>query len=261
MTLNPTTFVNSLRLYVPPEYRNILPVSPNSWPLEFEPHCFRGLSAVIQPGATVYDVGASFGIMTALIAHLAGPRGQVVAFEPNPEALRLGQFFLTQNVLLSRVRHVNTLVGESTTTGVPFYFVPGRASVASTRNTEILQFHANAVKVELPMIALDDFDGPVPSVIKVDIEGGEYQFLMGACRLLHRAAPDIVIETHALEINGIAGSLPELCLQLECMGYNLWNLETNRPTTAAEFAAAHANRIGNLLASRRLEEIAARLDR
>ena len=39
---------------------------------------------LIRPGHTVLDVGAHVGYYTVLASALAGPRGAVWAFEPNP---------------------------------------------------------------------------------------------------------------------------------------------------------------------------------
>ncbi|HEX2205364.1 MAG TPA: FkbM family methyltransferase, partial [Longimicrobium sp.] len=47
------------------------------------------LKAVLRPGATFVDVGANWGYFTLLAAHLVGPAGRVVAFEPDPRLVRL----------------------------------------------------------------------------------------------------------------------------------------------------------------------------
>ena len=253
-----TSNINGLRLCVPSEYAGILPLSPNDELFLFEPLCFRGIKATVEPDAVVYDVGASFGIMTVQLALLTGDRGTVISFEPNAAAATLAAQLVEVNGLQERVRQVNVLVGEKSAR-VPFFVVSGYESVASTRNKEIVQFHPNALRREVAMIAMDDFVGPSPSVIKLDIEGSEYQFLLGAQRLLTKHQPDLVIETHALEIDGIGGNTLELCRMLEAFGYSLWNLETNQPTDASTYASVHSTRIGYLLASCRLNELANRL--
>lgn len=255
----PASTVNGVSMHVPAEYAGILPVSPSVEPFHFESHCFRGLRAAIEPGAVVFDVGASFGVMTVQAAILVGANGHVVSFDGNPQAIQHAALLIDSNGLSQRVRQIHTLVGERSADDVPFFVVPGFASVSSTRNKEITCFHPDATQVQTRMIALDDFAPPSPDVIKIDIEGGEYQLIMGARRLLLRHHPDLIIETHALEIDGIAGSTLQLCQLLTDLGYDLWNLETNRPTTPREFAGAYATTIGNLLASRRLPQLAPRL--
>ncbi len=44
----------------------------------------RFFPRVIQPGMTILDIGANIGLYALLFARLAGPKGQVYAFEPDP---------------------------------------------------------------------------------------------------------------------------------------------------------------------------------
>jgi hypothetical protein len=45
------------------------------------------LGRLIQPGATVIDVGANIGYYMLLFAHLVGETGRIICFEPVPENL------------------------------------------------------------------------------------------------------------------------------------------------------------------------------
>ena len=59
--------------------------------------------ALLRPGHTFVDVGANWGYFTLLGAHLVGPHGRVVAFEPDPRLFRTLAWNLRANAL-SRVR-------------------------------------------------------------------------------------------------------------------------------------------------------------
>lgn len=238
-----TSRINDVPLIVPDEFRGILPVSPSDAPFAFEPESFRGLRATIRPGDVVYDIGASYGVMTALGASLAGPSGHVLSFEPNPAVRPLARMLIERNGFGERVTFVDALVGERSDRAVPFWVVPGYRSVASTRTESILDFEADARRIEVPMIALDESNGPPPNVIKIDVEGSEYAVLSGARRALTEHRPDLVIETHGDEITGIAGDLTAVCMLLSDLGYALWDLTANEPV------------IGQLLASTRLSSL------
>jgi len=54
----------------------------------------------------------------------------------------------------------------------------------------------------VPAIALDDFiatGGPVPQLVKVDVEGGEYEVLRGGSNLFTKQRPLIIVEVHHQE--------------------------------------------------------------
>ena len=52
----------------------------------FERSSIRAYSRLIKPGAVVIDVGANIGAHTLPFAHLVGPAGHVLAFEPTTYA-------------------------------------------------------------------------------------------------------------------------------------------------------------------------------
>lgn len=241
-------------MVVPAEFAGIIPVSPAEADFAFEPEAFLALRACIAEGAEVLDVGASFGVMTSLMAKIGA--GHIWSMEPNPEALALGQLLASANQIEQRVEFRNTLAGEAPQEGVDFWQVPGFLSVASTRNPEIRLFHPDATKRSLPMIALDDLKLTQPSVIKIDVEGSEYQVLRGAKRVLAEFSPDLVIETHGLEINGIGGDLQALCGMLNASGYQLWDLKTSSAMSPAGYATTYREASGQLLASKRLHRLA-----
>jgi hypothetical protein len=58
---------------------------------------------------------------------------------------------------------------------------------------------ASGEVIHVPGIALDDFiasGGPVPQLIKIDVEGGEYEVLRGGTNLFAKGRPLIIVEVH-----------------------------------------------------------------
>ena len=101
------------------------------------------------------------------------------------------------------------------------------------------------------MMALDDYcerEGVVPRCIKLDVEGSEYLVLRGGRRLLEKHRPVLLVETHGLEVNGIGGSVAELCRMLEGVGYVLRDPVTGEGVTGAEYGREWGERIGYFLA-------------
>ena len=52
------------------------------------------LKQIVKPGMRVVDIGANIGYYTLLMARLTGPKGDIIAFEPDPDNYRL----LTKNI-------------------------------------------------------------------------------------------------------------------------------------------------------------------
>ena len=53
--------------------------------------------------------------------------------------------------------------------------------------------------IKVPAIALDDSiagGGPVPQLVKIDVEGGEYEVLRGGTKLFEKYRPIMVVEVH-----------------------------------------------------------------
>jgi predicted O-methyltransferase YrrM len=131
---------------VPDAFAGILPVSPCSLPFVFEPFAFMALAAVLKPGSSAFDVGASFGILTTLIA--IATRGEVYGFDANPAALEKARILAAANERAERLQFVASCVGERSGVSADFFESPGEFAVASSRNPEILKFYPGARFVE-----------------------------------------------------------------------------------------------------------------
>jgi len=251
------SLINGVPLVVPSAFSGILPVSPCDLDFAFEASTLLGLQAVLWPSATVFDIGASYGVMTVLAATLVGPEGCVHSFEAIQSVQNLGRELVVANGLAMRTKHVNVCVGERTGGPVDFYVISGFGSVASSRNAGITKNVPETQRIRVPLLALDDYceaEQIVPDCLKLDIEGGEYMALKGARQLLERRRPDLIIETHGLEIDGIGGSLSLMCHELGTLGYGLFDLESGNSVTPDEYSNQYRTGNGHLLASTKLQE-------
>jgi hypothetical protein len=57
------------------------------WLGNYETQVARTIAKLVQPGATIYDVGAHIGYHSIYFADRVGQKGKVFAFEPHPENL------------------------------------------------------------------------------------------------------------------------------------------------------------------------------
>ena len=159
--------------------------------------------------ARIWDVGAHVGYHTLAFAALVGPRGRVVAFEPNPYNAERIQQNLELNPDLSE-RIVLMACALSNNDGeTPFVFSPELASGRSSGS-----YLEGAVRPEPPSSYTEDHFKtmtvetakadtlllekrvPQPDVIKIDVEGAEHFVLQGAKDLLSHHCPLLLVEVH-----------------------------------------------------------------
>jgi FkbM family methyltransferase len=138
-------------------------------------------------GDFVVDVGAFIGDHTVPYAQIVGPRGKVIAFEPNPAAREC----LLHNVQCYPWVEVRQ-AGLSDRSGM-FYLTTnenaGASHLSPTRDPELQT--QNAVFVW----ALDDAKLPRLDFLKIDVEGSEVDVLEGAKETIQRCRPAMLIES------------------------------------------------------------------
>ena len=148
--------------------------------------------ARLEPGQTVLDLGAYAGDSTYFFARAVGPRGKVVAVEPDPAnlaALRrnvsehgLAQVAVEGSAILDRDGTISFQAEGSIGSGI--------AEASDQRGFEI-----TVPTVTLAtLLARHDVDRP--QFIKMDIEGAEVRVLEGNLELLRRLRPRMIIEPH-----------------------------------------------------------------
>jgi len=148
----------------------------------------RALIRSLPADADCVDVGANVGyILDAMVAGCPG--GRHIAFEPVPalaESLRTR--FPTVDV---RAQAVADVPGRTS-----FTLVPGRPSRSGISATLDLSLEAAVQEIEVEVTTLDDAlpAGYRPALVKVDVEGGELETLLGARRVLTEHRPVLAIE-------------------------------------------------------------------
>lgn len=170
------------------------------WLGTYEPHLLAAIEDLAQPGITAYDVGANIGYTTILLARCVGAEGKVFAFEPLPANLERLRANLALNGLEARVT-VAPVAASRETRSAPFlvHDSGGMGKVEGSAGRD--EPYRDRITVET--IDLDAFvyarGNPAPSLIKMDIEGGEVLALSGMRALLRQERPILLIELHGPE--------------------------------------------------------------
>jgi len=161
--------------------------------LPFEAAELRLFDSLIRPSDIVFDVGANFGMYSALALRKLGGEGKLFAFEPNPRMQRL----LERNAVSSVQGQVERLeLGLSNQEGEAQFVVAEDSAYSSLADTGRLGVSET---IRVSITTLDAFvrarSLPRVDVMKIDVEGFEFEVLNGGRTLLERDdAPILMIE-------------------------------------------------------------------
>jgi FkbM family methyltransferase len=147
----------------------------------------------IEDGAVVFDVGANVGRLTILFAKLVGPHGQVHAFEP------VHDNFTRLKTVCDASRSFNVRLNEVAITDscavVPLHVYDEEFASWSTLAERSIQLGSQKIvpiKTEdVPSTTIDVYceqeSIETIDLLKIDVEGAEYQVLRGAEGMLRRS--------------------------------------------------------------------------
>jgi FkbM family methyltransferase len=180
--------------------RLALPDEARYWRGEHDPDVQCALKAAVREGNVIYDIGAHLGYFALGAARLAGESGCVVAFDGDPDNAARLQENAAHNHLEGRFQVVHAAVWSSSVSDrIPFRRgIEPRAhgGVESNGHRPVL---GSGDLITVPMITLDEFTaqgGPLPHVVKIDVEGGEGEVLRGGACLFARQRPIVIAEVH-----------------------------------------------------------------
>ena len=159
---------------------------------EYESRFEKTLIARLQPGDTIYDIGANVGHYTAIFSDTVGEAGHVVAFEPSP-----ANHARLTGALEGRANCTTFNIGLADAAG-QLSFVQGEDDLGATsRFAETGDAHAIPVSVERGDAVMAELGCRKPNALKVDVEGYELEVLQGFGAALSNAD----LHTVAVEIH------------------------------------------------------------
>ena len=179
---------------------------------EGEHDVFAGL---LRPGMTVVEAGANIGAHTLGIAHLVGPTGRVLAFEPQRPIFQIMCANMALNGIACVEAHWAAVGSAPASLPVP------RLDLRMSGNFGGIELGAGRVTVPapeepVPVVTLDSFALPACHMVKIDVEGMEAEVLRGAAATIARCRPVIYAENDRPERS------PELLGLIESMGYRAY---------------------------------------
>jgi FkbM family methyltransferase len=177
-----------------------LPRESRYWRGIHEPEVQDAISSTIRFGDVLYDVGAHLGSISLGTARLVGESGRVVAFDGDPENVERLRKNTARNRMEKRLQVEHVAIWSSTARQ-EIGFRRGRItrSEGGVESDGIRPVIGDGEITTVPTITLDGFvaaGGPLPHLIKIDVEGGEYEVLRGGTELFRNHRPLLIVEVH-----------------------------------------------------------------
>lgn len=195
------------------------------------PHCAR-----------FFDIGANCGYYSTL-ARTVNPAMDIVSVEPIPAAARLVQL----NVERAAARH-----GEE----VGDHFIVNQAVGSGlgyvrfhVREDEVAASHVDPDGgFEVPQTTIDKLTATfgAPTLIKMDIEGLEWDALSGGMRTLEKCKPVLVMEFAPMSAHRSKADYGRVLRDVEALGYDLRFFRGHSFSAAELIDAAGLKHLGEL---------------
>lgn len=180
----------------------------------------RALVALCEPGDAVVDVGANIGYMALLAARRVGPAGRVIAVEPTQRAFGLLEINAARN-FPDRVTAVRAACDE--TDGMATLFVSDYSSdLNSMRPDAVLNAGSQETVPARTLRSLSRELGITPDVVKIDVEGAEWNVLKGLFDGGGTEPPrSLMVEVCSTNTRGFGYRPSEMCRWVQARGYAL----------------------------------------
>jgi FkbM family methyltransferase len=189
----------------------------------------------LREGMTVFDVGANVGELTLLFSRFVGASGSVHAFEPTGRGFeRLEAVCRATSLRNVRLNRLALAEGEGP---VSLHVYDGDYLSWTTRAARPLEDYGIDVKPvaieEVPATTLDLYcerNGVAEiDLLKVDVEGAEFQVLVGARRMLYERRVRCVTFEFGQTTFDMGNSPERIESYLRDAGYELRNLVAGDP--------------------------------
>lgn len=191
-----------------------------------EPESTAFVTGFLKRGMVFFDVGAHIGEYSVLAGSRIGEAGSVHAFEAQPSTAALLRRNCAVNHLDNATINCCAVADEEGEVEFDIASEPSMSAISTSEPGS----SRNLGRIRVPATTLDAYCARRriwPHLLKIDVEGAEYQVLKGAVQLLSRPSPDapaVLFEclpwTYAR-----FGYSPEIVTEfLRSLGYRIYRL-------------------------------------
>jgi len=163
---------------------------------QVDPVLLRTAALLVRRVDIVWDIGGNIGLFSIAAAVRAGSTGQVFAFEPDPMLIQLLRASARlQSSSTAPISVIPAAVAD--TVGVRDFWIAKRArSSNALAGHGLTQMGGVRETISVVTLTIDDCLAwlPRPTLLRVDIEGAEFQALSSATELLSAPYPTLICE-------------------------------------------------------------------
>jgi FkbM family methyltransferase len=165
-----------------------------------EPEKTRAFINIVGAGQVLFDIGANVGYYTLLGSRLVGEGGIVLAFEP---AIR-NLFYLYRHIAVNKVGNVTIIPAAcSNQLAIADFTVGDSCAEGHLDQRDNLKNYNPQNRMIVPTVTVDEVvkhTNIFPNVLKIDVEGAEFEVLQGAHHTLINAQPIILLGVHSPDL-------------------------------------------------------------
>lgn len=201
-----------------------------------------------RKGLVIWDIGAHFGYNSLVFAQITSPDSKILSFEPNLSNIERFKENLESNQELAKKISLYTWAISDDDEQDFFYFSDSvddsfssgsyLGSVLPPLSPETYTAFQSTSLFARSIDSLIEKDNlPAPAIIKIDVEGAEYEVLKGAKNLLATVKPVLIIEIHHIK------AMHEVSAFLHELNYNTTILEESGSSRSKAFLKAERRSI------------------
>jgi FkbM family methyltransferase len=169
---------------------------PNAyWIGTYEVVRMREFADALKQGDVVYDVGANVGIYSLYASSEVGNSGRVYAFEPLERNLN----YLRQHLALNNLQNCTVLETAICNTEGTLAFSAAHWQPSMARLSPSGEIAVPSTTLDICVYGEQRLRPP--NVLKIDVEGAEFEVLSGATRGITEFHPTIFLEVHGTELH------------------------------------------------------------
>jgi len=198
----------------------------------YEPSVQRLIRDFVQPGSCVIDVGANVGAISLALSKQIGNSGKLFSFEPGPELYeKLAKNFASNSQLSN-----HTLVKKGL--GSQKAMLQWQYSTSDPGNASILWVDHDQPTIEVEVVTLDEATQELcidqVDFIKIDVEGMEYDVILGGIKTITKCLPILLFETSLCDDEQVERTQKVVNL-LADLNYTFFRLDKHRRLAETTF--------------------------